>query len=192
MCKKLTILTLLLCLWNVAPAQWTRDDLMSHVNNVHEFNLSFPQEKVYLQFDNTSYFQGETIWFKAFVVNASTLTRAKSTVLYVDLLSPTGVLLDQQKLKIAAGQADGCFHLYDKSTEQARELRGVLPYPSGYYEIRAYTQNMLNFNESIIFSRVLPVFQEPVVPGYYSNPVLQTHKKKTRRVYGLKSGTLKV
>ncbi|HOD69260.1 MAG: hypothetical protein ACOX32_09505 [Bacteroidaceae bacterium] len=177
MCKKLTILTLLLCLWNVAPAQWTRDDLMSHVNNVHEFNLSFPQEKVYLQFDNTSYFQGETIWFKAFVVNASTLTRAKSTVLYVDLLSPTGVLLDQQKLKIAAGQADGCFHLYDKSTEQARELRGVLPYPSGYYEIRAYTQNMLNFNESIIFSRVLPVFQEPVVPGYYSNPVLQTHKK---------------
>lgn len=130
MCKKLTILTLLLCLWNVAPAQWTRDDLMSHVNNVHEFNLSFPQEKVYLQFDNTSYFQGETIWFKAFVVNASTLTRAKSTVLYVDLLSPTGVLLDQQKLKIAAGQADGCFHLYDKSTEQARELRGVLPYPA--------------------------------------------------------------
>ena len=111
MCKKLTILTLLLCLWNVAPAQWTRDDLLSHVNNVHEFNLSFPQEKVYLQFDNTSYFQGETIWFKAFVVNASTLTRAKSTVLYVDLLSPTGVLLDQQKLKIAAGQADGCFHL---------------------------------------------------------------------------------
>ena len=132
---------------------------------VQAFNRSFPQEKVFLHFDNTSYFQGETIWFKAFVVNATTFMRSKSTVLYVDLLSPTGVLLEQQKLKIVAGQADGCFQLLEQSTAQARELRGILPYPSGYYEIRAYTQYMLNFNEDIVFSRVLPVFKQPVQRG---------------------------
>lgn len=137
---------------------WNRDDLMRYAGNIHQFNGIFPQEKVYLQFDNTGYYQGETIWFKAFVVNASGLTRTRSTVLYVDLLSPNGVLLEQKKLKIIAGQADGCFVLMDGSTEQARELRGILPYPSGYYEIRAYTQYMLNFNQHLEFSRVLPSF----------------------------------
>ena len=75
-------------------------NLMARVGDVRQFNLAFPQEKVFLQFDNTSYFQGETIWFKAFVVNATSLTRTRSGVLYVDLLSPTGVLLQQLKLKI--------------------------------------------------------------------------------------------
>ncbi|MBQ1652038.1 MAG: hypothetical protein II056_06415, partial [Paludibacteraceae bacterium] len=71
------------------PAQ----DLMRYAGNIHQFNSIYPQEKVFLQFDNTSYYPGETIWFKAFVVNASTLQRSKSKVLYVDLLSPEGVLL---------------------------------------------------------------------------------------------------
>ena len=31
-------------------------------------NQLFPQEKVYLHFDNTSYYLGETMWFKAYVV----------------------------------------------------------------------------------------------------------------------------
>ena len=88
-------------------------ELMRFAGNIHQFNSIDPQEKVYLQFDNTSYYQGETIWFKAFVVNASTLQRSKSKVLYVDLLSPDGVLLKQQKLLIVAGQADGSFPLHD-------------------------------------------------------------------------------
>ena len=61
--------------------------------DISKFNSIYPQEKVYLQFDNTSYYSGETIWFKAFVVNASSLGQAQSKVLYVDLVSPTGVLL---------------------------------------------------------------------------------------------------
>ena len=47
------------------------DSLMRLAGNIHQFNSIFPQEKVYLQFDNTSYYIGETIWFKAFVSNAS-------------------------------------------------------------------------------------------------------------------------
>ena len=47
-------------------------ELMRFAGNIHQFNSIFPQEKVYIQFDNTSYYTGETIWFKAFVVNAST------------------------------------------------------------------------------------------------------------------------
>ena len=32
-------------------------------------NQLFPQERVYLHFDNTSYYLGETMWFKAYVTS---------------------------------------------------------------------------------------------------------------------------
>ena len=85
--------------------------VLRNVQKVYDFNREFPQEKVFLQFDNTSYYQGETIWFKAFVVNASTLERSKSNVLYVELLSPTGVLLQQLKLKVYDGQGIHKIHV---------------------------------------------------------------------------------
>ena len=154
------------------------DSLMKFAGNIHQFNSIFPQEKVFIQLDNTSYYSGETIWFKAFVVNASSLDRAKSKVLYVDLISPTGILLKQEKLKIVAGQADGSFPLIDGSTEQAREKRGVMNYPSGFYEIRAYTSYMLNFGDEILFSRVIAVYDKPKDEGHYydSSPTITLRK----------------
>ena len=146
-------------------------DLIRSAGNIMQFDSIWPQEKVYLHFDNTGYFQGETIWFKAYVVNASDLQRARSGVLYVDLISPNGVILQQKKLKVIRGQADGCFSLMDASTEQARQIRGMIPYPSGYYEVRAYTQFMMNFDDRIAFSRVLPVFKSPTKEGDYDNAV---------------------
>ncbi len=158
------------------------NDLMRFAGNIHQFNSIFPQEKVYLQFDNTSYYAGETIWFKAFVVNASTLKRAQSKVLYVDLISPTGVLLKQQKLKVVAGQADGSFPLMDGATEQSREKMGVTEYPSGFYEIRAYTNYMLNFNEETVFSRVFAVYEKPKKEGnfYVETPTIRYRWEKTQ------------
>ena len=78
-------------------------DLIRSAGNIMQFDSIWPQEKVFLHFDNTGYFEGETIWFKAYVVNASNLQRSSSGVLYVDLLSPTGILLQQKKLKIVDG-----------------------------------------------------------------------------------------
>lgn len=146
--------------------------LMRFSGNLYQFNNIFPQEKVYLEFDNTAYFQGETIWFKAFVTHASTLKRAPSKVLYVDLVAPTGHVLSRLKLKVVAGQADGAFSLIDAATAQAREKRGLVLYPSGFYEIRAYTQNMLDFNPEIIFSRVIPVYTKPKQTGNYKESLV--------------------
>ena len=167
-----TIATLLLACNIFAQQSDPLEQLRRYAGNIHQFNTIFPQEKVYLQFDNTAYFAGETIWFKAFVVKASNLQRAESTVLYVDLLSPSGVVLQQQKLKIKGGQADGCIVLTDQSTEQARSLRGILPYPSGHYEVRAYTQFMMNFSQDAIFSRVFPVYAKPDKDGDYEHRIL--------------------
>ena len=85
----LFLLTALLAFTPCMSQSASVDSLMKFAGNIHQFNSIFPQEKVYLQFDNTSYYTGETIWFKAFVVNASTLNRAQSKVLYVDLIRST-------------------------------------------------------------------------------------------------------
>lgn len=145
------------------------DPLMRLAGNIHQFNEIFPQEKVYLEFDNTAYFQGEVIWFKAFVTHATTLKRGPSKVLYVDLISPGGLVLERLKLKVTAGQADGCFPLQDVSTGQSREKRGMINYPSGYYEIRAYTQNMLDFDPDAMFTRVFPIYTRPKHYGDFDN-----------------------
>ncbi len=163
-------------------------ELMKFAGNIRQFNELFPQEKVYLEFDNTAYFQGENIWYKAFVAHATTLERAPSGVLYVDFLAPTGQLLRQQKLEIVAGQANGTISLLDEGTAQSREKRGVMAYPSGFYEIRAYTQNMLDFSPEAIFSRVIPVYTQPKYVGeydkshvvsYQDNPLIENVRDKT-------------
>ena len=158
----------------VAPADTSAADLlMQYAGNIHQFNQLYPQEKVYLEFDNTAYFQGEAIWFKAFLTESSTLKRAPSKVLYVDLLGPGGALLQRQKLKVVAGQADGGIALMDAATAQAREKRGMTYYPSGYYEVRAYTQNMLDFSPEACFSRVFPVYELPRKQGLYENAIIR-------------------
>ena len=173
-----TLLTSILVFPCLSAKNTAEDELLRFAGNIHQFNSIFPQEKVYLQFDNTSYYTGEAIWFKAYVVNATTLQRAQSKVLYVDLISPTGVLLKQQKLKIVGGQADGVITLVDASTAQARDKRGALGYPGGYYEIRAYTNYMLNFNPETIFSRVFAVYELPDKEGdyYVDTPVIKLRK----------------
>ena len=183
---KRIVLVAALVLWcqgllaDITPdtSRHTAQELMRFADNIREFNSIYPQEKVYLQFDNTSYYAGETIWFKAFVVSATTLGAAQSKVLYVDLLSPDGTVLKQEKLRIKDGQADGSFTLLDGTVSQARAKRGMIGYPSGFYEIRAYTSYMLNFGDEVVFSRVFAVYDKPHKDGNYygEDPTIKQYK----------------
>lgn len=163
--------------------------IKQYLTNIHSFNQAYPQEKVYLHLDNHSYFIGDTIWFKAYVTNASTLKLTDiSQILYVELLNEKGVEMETLKLRLEKGQCHGAFALKDK-------------YYTGYYELRAYTRNMINFgNESFtrfdfmekeaerqfsqlsekearqdlvppinhcLFSRTVPVFSRPDTAGIY-------------------------
>ena len=150
--------------------------ILMHGAYINHFNRLCPQEKVYLHFDNTAYFQGETIWFSAHVAKATEGTVADSKVLYVELLSPTGVVLRQQKLQVIDGRCHGSFPLVDASVAEANAKRGVLSYPSGYYEVRAYTRAMLNFDSQGCFSRVFPVYKAPEKEGDYANPQMDIYK----------------
>ena len=54
------------------------------------------QEKIYVHMDNTCYFKGDTIWYKAYVVRADDLTYTDmSRITYVELLSPDGMMVER-------------------------------------------------------------------------------------------------
>lgn len=120
------------------------------------FGKTLPQEKVALHFDNTSYYQGDDIWFQCYVATSDLHTPAEwSKTLYVELLNPGGETVSRQILPIRNGRCHGHFTLTQ------------LPFYSGFYEVRAYTKYMLNFDEASVFSRIIPVFDKPEEAGNY-------------------------
>ena len=143
------------------------------------FGKSIPQEQVFVHMDNTCYFLGDTIYYKAYVRRSDTGTPSRlSGVLYAELLNQDGYLVERQQLELRNGQVHGSFVLQDT-------LYG------GYYELRAYTRWQLNwgitehphnkvseqwfFNKRMareyyqdyekLYSRVFPVFDKPKEPG---------------------------
>lgn len=123
--------------------------LKSFFKNVAAYDSHYTQEKVYLHLDNNGYFPKEKIWYKAYVFRASTLLPTDmSKVLYVELVTPTGEVKERQTLPIYNGRTYGDFDLKDI-------------FQTGYYEIRAYTRSMLNWDASYIYSRVIPIFNIP-------------------------------
>ena len=137
-------------------ADKTIDKLAYYMHAVNVFSKNIPQEKVYLHFDNTSYYQGDNIWFKCYVNSLDSRDTIRlSKTLYVELLNPGGEVIDKRVLPIENGECNGEF------------LLNRLPFYTGFYEVRAYTKYMLNFGDDAIFSRLLPVFETPKVDGDY-------------------------
>ena len=130
--------------------------MIDYLKHVMRFNLYTPQEKVYLHFDNTGYFKGEYIRFKAYVTRCDTERRTDlSHVLYVELVNPSGDVVERRKLKIVNGEADGDIRVDSIQT-------------TGFYEVRAYTRYMANWGTHACFSRVFPIFKAPKQEGDYS------------------------
>lgn len=138
--------------------------LSGYIDAVENFGEALPQEKVYLHFDNTSYYQGDPIWFQCYVVTSELNHPSNlSKTLYVELLNPGGEIVSKRILPIKDGRCHGSFELTQ------------LPFYSGFYEVRAYTKYMLNFGEEIIFSRVLPVFDKTKEPGNFKEKNIQKY-----------------
>ena len=142
------------------------------------------QEKAYLHLDNNCYFLGDTIWYKAYLVEASNLRpTAESRILYVELVDPEGHVVERHRQYIGRADGDhGDFALPDTLH-------------SGYYELRAYTRWMMNFcvterpynhkdrelfynrqmakdffrDYGTVWSRVVAVYERPEKDGDYGD-----------------------
>jgi hypothetical protein len=133
--------------------------IKSFPQHLVNFTKNYPQEKVYLHFDNTAYYLGETIWFKAYTARADRNALSPfSKILYVELLNTEGYVVESKKFKLENGQCHGEFKL---------NTTGY----GGFYEVRAYTRYMLNFGAANYFSRIFTVYDNPKIPGQFA-PVI--------------------
>ena len=176
-------------------SQTTPTTLEGWAERLDKFGKSIPQEQVFVHLDNTCYFLGDTIYYKAYVRRSDTGTPSRiSGVLYAELLNQDGYLVQRQQLELKGGQAHGSFVLLDT-------LYG------GYYELRAYTRWQLNwgitehahnrmseqwfYNKRMakeyyrdyekLYSRVFPVFDKPKEPGdFYHEMTLRPLRRQSK------------
>ncbi len=100
-----------------------------------------PQEKVYLHTDKPYYNAGEDIWFKAYVVNASThLPDTKSKFVYVELINAFDSVLMRVKIRKDSLGFSGCLKINSE----------IDP---GEYVLRAYTYWMQNAGSDFFFKK---------------------------------------
>ena len=142
------------------PADTALNNIVKFFQHTILFNKVMPQEKVYLHFDNTGYFKGETMHFKAYAIRTDTGAPSDiSKVLYVELLNPSGDVVATHKLKMENGAGKGDL-----------ELDSI--FGTGFYEVRAYTRYMINWGGTCAFSRVFPIYKKPAKEGDYSKPLI--------------------
>ncbi|HLO46089.1 MAG TPA: TonB-dependent receptor [Leadbetterella sp.] len=101
-------------------------------------------EAVHLNTDREAYYQGDKIWYKAYLNYTSFATKdTASKVLYVQLVNQKKEIVQTQKLEISNGFAYGSIVL-------SKEL------PSGVYSLRSFTNYMRNFGKPL-FNKSFPV-----------------------------------
>jgi hypothetical protein len=102
-------------------------------------------EKVYLHIDRDSYYAGDDIWFKAYLIDAmDRLLTDHSNNLHVELISPSSKIISNRIIRLDGGLGNSDFNLPDS-------IR------SGKYKIRAYTNYMRNFSDQLFFTKEIIV-----------------------------------
>lgn len=153
-------LIIVLCCLTVSLELWadsytnngcTQQIMTDTIENLFREELShFPQEKIYLHTDRGIYMSGETLWFRAHLVDALLLKQANaSRYVYVELINPLGNLVERVKIR---PDSLGCFHGHIPLGEDL---------PEGNYSLRAYTWFMQNMSDEYFSYK----------PIYISDPV---------------------
>jgi hypothetical protein len=104
------------------------------------YNAKFPQEKIYLHTDRSSYWTNDDIWFKAYFKDSP----IPECNFYVELLNGAGTIVQKKLFWAQNGLAYGDLHASDTLS-------------SGVYQIRAYTSWMRNFEDQWFFRKDLVI-----------------------------------
>jgi len=117
-------------------------NLTKIISSVNTFTSNLAIEKLYLQTDKPSYVSEDTLWFKAYLFDASYLNAAtKSGMLYLEIANDSNRVMKRIRVPVFAGIAMGQVAL------DQNEL------PQGSYILRAYTNWMRNFGEDYIVKK---------------------------------------
>ncbi len=84
-------------LWTLCCTAQMPASLQEWSEKLKAFGTKLPQEQVFVHMDNTCYFKGDTIYYKAYVRRSDTGAPSRiSGVLYADLLNQDGYLVQRQ------------------------------------------------------------------------------------------------
>jgi hypothetical protein len=138
------ILTSLICVCAFFPHANCQSLIDSTLSKL---SAGYVPEKVYLHYDKSSYCAGETVWFKAYLMERN-LPSAQSKTLYIDWVADNGAVLSHTVSPVVKGATNGQFEI-----------------PQGYnyksLHVRAYTKWMLNFDTAFLYNKDLRILLKP-------------------------------
>lgn len=114
-------------------------------------------EKPYIQTDRNYYYNRETIWMKGYMNYLQPMLKdSLSHSIYVDLVDSEGKIVHSKYYPVDSSMFKGDIYL-DPSIK------------TGQYQLKAYTQWMLNFNPGLIFTKTISVLGEKEAVRLVSN-----------------------
>ncbi len=123
-------------------------------SSLSAYNNRFPQEKIHIHFDKDTYLPGETVWMKAYLMSDGRPSGVSKN-LYFDWTDADGRLLMHSVSPVMEGGASSYFKI------PAWVKNGVI-------HVKAYTQWMLNFDNSFLYNKDIPVLTP--LDGAYPAP----------------------
>jgi hypothetical protein len=127
----------------------------------------YTPEKIYIHYDKSNYIAGETIWFKAYIMDGL-LPSIKSTVLCAELINDSGRIVQKKILSINGSAAVGEFEL-PKTTTQ------------GSYTIKAFTRTLMNFGFERYYYHTVDIYNP-------TSPIQNFKEDNSTSIYFLPEG----
>ncbi|HEY5463031.1 MAG TPA: hypothetical protein VIJ95_07230 [Hanamia sp.] len=123
-----------------------------------EYSAKYGQERIYLHYDKSTYAQGETVWYKLYMMQAIFPSDESKTV-YLDWTDDNGKLLLHSLSPVIDGTAFGQFEIPDN-------------YTGHFIHVKAYTRWMLNFDTAFLYNKDLKVFSVEKNPTPSVNTII--------------------
>lgn len=140
---------------------------------------TYPQEKIFVHHDRPNYVLGDEIFYKLYLVNATShLEQTPSTLVHVELIDPENKVVERQHIKMIKGQDHGSFRI-------------KTDWVPGDYHLRAYSNYQRNYNSDFIFSKSIsiagPNKATSVSSGQSTTPSIKFYPEGGHLINGLNS-----
>lgn len=139
--RSITVLLGVLLYFSSLSAQTMQDTIIANFSLMERI----PKEKLYLHLDKPFYGAGEKIWFKGYLVNATThQDNSQSNFIITELINRSDSIVERKKIRRDSLGFHNAFTLPDTL-------------PAGDYYLRGYSNWMLNEDPDFFFSRNIKI-----------------------------------
>lgn len=126
--------------------------------NIETYASIYSPERIYIHYDKAAYAVGETVWFKAYLMN-EVVPANESKTLYIDWIDNKGTLLSHGVSPLVDATASGQFDI-------PADFKGKSLF------VRAYTKWMLNFDSAFLYQKEISVLTKEKKPSDTKSKVI--------------------